>query len=195
MTSIYVLSLANGKYYVGRSDHVGQRVFDHYEGNGCAWTKKYPPQDLIAVYENAIPFDEDRYTKEYMARYGVDNVRGGAYCTIDLDESTKQHIEREIRSAYNLCFECGQPGHMRKECLATKSTCDRCGRNNHVRSQCYAKTHYDGTKLIEGCERCHRSGHLSDECRAMTYADGTALEQTSFLINKNEEMSVLSSHP
>ena len=33
-----------------------------------------------------MPFDEDKYTIEYMYEYAIDNVRGGIYITETLDE-------------------------------------------------------------------------------------------------------------
>jgi predicted GIY-YIG superfamily endonuclease len=43
MTSIYILKLDNGKYYVGKSNHVRQKYSDHISGNGSEWTRLYKP--------------------------------------------------------------------------------------------------------------------------------------------------------
>lgn len=178
MRSVYILELEQGKWYIGSSTDVGARLYDHFTGKGCAWTTRYKPVDVTHIYENASPFDEDRYTKEYMNKYGIDNVRGAAYVQFDLDVATKAFIDRELKTANNLCFKCGQPGHYIKEC-ATR--CATCGRNNHDATYCYARTHLDGHSLVERCERCHREGHNAHVCRATTYTDGRDIPQTSFL--------------
>jgi predicted GIY-YIG superfamily endonuclease len=78
---IYILRLEEGKYYIGKSENPIKRYEAHLAGTGSSWTKKYPPIELINVIENSSAFDEDKYTKEYMATYGIDNVRGGSYVT------------------------------------------------------------------------------------------------------------------
>ena len=80
-TNIYILRLKDGRYYIGKTDNVAKRFQEHMNGNGSAWTRKYKPVELVLTIMNASPFDEDRYTEEYMERYGTDKVRGGSYVT------------------------------------------------------------------------------------------------------------------
>ena len=75
-TNIYILKLRAGKYYVGMSDKPMERYQQHLDGMGAAWTRKYKPVALETVITNASPFDEDKYTKEYMVKHGIENVRG-----------------------------------------------------------------------------------------------------------------------
>jgi len=75
-TNIYILKLKQGKYYIGKSDDPHKRFIEHVEGRGAYWTKKYEPLELERIIENASPFDEDKYTKEYMSIHGIENVRG-----------------------------------------------------------------------------------------------------------------------
>ena len=43
-TTIYVLKLKGGKYYVGRTDkNAIVRFKEHQVGKGSAWTRKYKP--------------------------------------------------------------------------------------------------------------------------------------------------------
>jgi hypothetical protein len=46
----------------------------------AVWTKKYPPVEVLEVFQNASLLIETRVTAEYMNRYGKDRVRGGKYC-------------------------------------------------------------------------------------------------------------------
>ena len=81
-TNVYVLHLECGKYYIGKSDNVNNRYFQHLNGSGSAWTRKYKPISLEKIIENVSSFEEDKITKEYMSKYGIDNVRGGSYVEI-----------------------------------------------------------------------------------------------------------------
>jgi hypothetical protein len=56
-----------------------------------------------------------------MAIYGIDKVRGGAYSTINLDDSVKLLLIKEIQNASGLCFQCGIKGHFIKNCPSTQN--------------------------------------------------------------------------
>lgn len=127
MTSIYVLRLETGKFYVGKSKNVADRCKQHWGGNGSAWTKKYKPIAIEETVTGASPFDEDKITKEYMAVHGIDNVRGGSYSAMNLSEFHRSVLKMELRTAHDLCM--------------------RCGRASHFMKDCYAKTDADGAKL------------------------------------------------
>ena len=44
-------------------------------------------------------FDEDKMTIKYMYLYGLDNVRGGSFCRIKLNqEHTKMFLYRRVSS-------------------------------------------------------------------------------------------------
>ena len=160
-TNIYILRLQGGKYYIGKSDNPMKRYQEHIDGNGSIWTRKYKPINVITIIENASPFDEDKYTKEYMAKYGIENVRGGTYTSIQLDSIQLETIEREIRGAHDKCTRCGRVGHFARDCYArsviaesrgssvTKRdiTCYRCDRIGHYKWQCYASTTVDGDSI------------------------------------------------
>lgn len=119
MVTIYVLKLYEAKYYIGKtSKPVEVRYQEHLNGSGSAWTTRYKPIEIVKIIENASAFDEDRYTKEYMYEYGVDNVRGGSYVKMQLTASEKELIRKEIFMAKNLCIRCGRPSHYVKKCYA-----------------------------------------------------------------------------
>jgi hypothetical protein len=117
-TNIYILKLIEDKYYVGKSDNVPKRFMEHVTGNGSAWTKKYNPIAIDKVYKNASKYDEDKYIKIYMENYGIENVRGGAYSSIELNDDQITALKIEFTSALDLCTRCMRPGHFINSCYA-----------------------------------------------------------------------------
>ena len=146
MVYIYVFELEQNKYYIGKTDNPDFRIESHINGEGSAWTKKYKPIKLLELVPNCDDYDEDKYTRVYMDKYGIDNVRGGAYVQIVLDTDTLNHLEKMSTSTNNKCFSCGQLGHFIKSCpikqdnipFEDKICCERCGRASHNKKQCYA---------------------------------------------------------
>ena len=119
MEQIYILRLRTGKYYIGKTKNVDKRWAEHTAGCGSGWTKKYPPVSLVKSVVSTSQFDEDRYVKEYMEKYGIDNVRGGTYSNVVLDANCIAVLEKEIRHSNNLCVRCGRDTHFVKDCYAT----------------------------------------------------------------------------
>ena len=62
MVYIYVLKLENHKYYVGKTDNPKIRLDNHFKKGGSAWTKKYTPTQIEAIFPECDAFDEDKYT-------------------------------------------------------------------------------------------------------------------------------------
>ncbi len=116
MVFIYVLELENNKYYVGKTNNPNMRVANHFESNGSQWTKKYKPKNIIELIPNCDDYDEDKYTLKYIEKYGIDNVRGGSFCEINLDNTTINFINKMNNSTNNKCFNCGKSGHFVKDC-------------------------------------------------------------------------------
>lgn len=118
-TSLYILQLSSGKYYIGKTNRdVEERINEHYKGGGCKWTTLYKPVKLIKIIQNPGEFDEDKHTKIYMKKYGIDNVRGGSYTEEILSDSVKKILQKEICTASNTCFRCNRRGHFANNCFA-----------------------------------------------------------------------------
>ncbi len=165
--NIYVLLLNKDKYYVGRSSSLitDSRILDHFSSHGSQWTRIYKPIEVIKIYQNCSPFDEDRYTKEYMSIYGIDNVRGGTYCRVILDKIEIACLEREIRGASDSCYFCGQKNHFVKDCkkrLSEERESEIDEPKLHIQK---SNVHFVPGKT-NFCHRCARKGHYSIDCYA-----------------------------
>jgi predicted GIY-YIG superfamily endonuclease len=173
METLYVLQLEDGKYYVGKSNNVPNRYKQHKDGNGSAWTKKYRPIKILEVRTLKDEFDETNTTKLYMKKYGVNNVRGGAYCQVELPEGLEEMIQHELRDTSDKCFKCGKVGHIARYCKGRssfKATCE-CG-NEYLDFEEYM-THMRGCKVrnakeetVYQCEFCPREFKTEKLCLA-----------------------------
>jgi len=198
-TNIYVLKLEGGNYYVGKSDDVIERFKQHIDGKGSAWTKKHRPLSLVEFRDNVSPLTEDMVTKQYMAKHGIDKVRGGSYVTEELDEFQRESIQKELWNAADCCTQCGHKGHFVAQCNATTdvngkrieyeesedewgcSYYDRTftseyGCGVHERSCKSKQVKVTPAKKGGTCYRCGRSGHYSPDCFARTHTMGYTLD-------------------
>ena len=121
MVTIYVLKCTNNKYYIGKTmNDLIKRFNTHKKGQGAVWTRKYRPIKILESYKNCDHFDEDKYTKIYMDKYGIENVRGGSYTKINLDNSTINFLKKELSSIHDKCYGCGSKNHFAKDCTKKK---------------------------------------------------------------------------
>jgi hypothetical protein len=116
MVFIYVIQLMNDKYYIGKTVNPHFRFETHFTNNGAEWTKLHKPIKILELIPNCDNYDEDKYTYKYMDKYGIDNVRGGSYTSIVLDNETKKQLEKISNSTNNRCFICSNVGHFANNC-------------------------------------------------------------------------------
>tara|TARA_Y100000389_G_scaffold203301_1_gene251302 strand:+ start:889 stop:2340 length:1452 start_codon:yes stop_codon:yes gene_type:complete len=108
MVFIYVLKLKEDKWYIGKTESSKFRIDTHFDNKGSAFTKKYSPEEIYQIIPECDKYDEDKYVKKYMDKYGMDNVRGGSYSRLELTEDEKKLIQKELWGANDLCFLCGE---------------------------------------------------------------------------------------
>lgn len=89
---LYVLKLANEKYYVGLTARkkILDRINEHRFGVGAKWALLHKPvrvietEDLGYISKREAEKKENNLTLEYMKKYGTQNVRGGKNVTTGL---------------------------------------------------------------------------------------------------------------
>jgi predicted GIY-YIG superfamily endonuclease len=124
MEQVYVLQLANNKYYVGKTTDVMKRFNEHKSGSGSAWTKLHAPKKILECRPLNNDHDENNLTKDYMKKYGIENVRGGAYTQTSLPDHVKTVLNTELRSNKDTCYKCGEAGHFANACGKTVNSYD-----------------------------------------------------------------------
>jgi predicted GIY-YIG superfamily endonuclease len=103
---IYILELEDNKYYIGRTNNIERRYIEHLSSNN-KWIKTFKPIKILEEIILTSNHQEDNITKDYMYKYGIDNVRGGSYTTFELSEDIKIFLTKEINHCNNKCFKCG----------------------------------------------------------------------------------------
>ena len=120
--NLYILKCKDNRYYVGTTTlDTTKRLAQHMSGRGSAWTRKYKPLWIEKEIKNCDKYDEDKWTKIYMDKYGINNVRGGSYSQISLPSNEVNLLEREVNHANQKCLFCGKHGHFIKQCPSKKS--------------------------------------------------------------------------
>ena len=200
MVFIYTLKLIQGKYYVGKTTNPSFRLDNHFNSNGSAWTMKYKPIELLELIPNCDDYDEDKYTRKYMDTYGIDNVRGGSFVSIELDKTTIQHLTQMSNGTNDKCFICSKAGHFAKDCKEKDAydvwCCEKCYKEFDNEKKCETheqqcedeleddyddddgdeETDEDNTESNDCCFRCGREGHYATSCYASKHIKGYYLK-------------------
>jgi predicted GIY-YIG superfamily endonuclease len=170
--TIYVLMLENGKYYIGKTLSVENRIKQHFKGIGSAWTKKHRPLEVVETIPNCGPYSEDMYTLRYMKQYGIENVRGGIYCQINLPDETIRAIKHIQDGDEDRCYTCGSLTHFTDRCTEGPSLAGTIKERDDPEAVLNVKV-YTHTKM---CEKCGYRGHTMENCYAKHTKRGHTME-------------------
>ena len=124
-----------------------------------------------------------------MEKYGIKNVRGGAYSCVDLlDEDQIYSLANEIVSANDLCNRCFRSCHFIKNCKATTdiigNKIDTSSSDSSSSDSSSSDSESDDepvkykNKTVKKtpCYRCGRDGHFITSCYASTHIKGYVLK-------------------
>jgi len=165
MFYIYIIELTNNKYYIGKSTYQNITINDDFKND---WTTLYPPKTILKIISNCDDFDEDKYTIKYMKKYGIDNVRGGSFNNIILDETHLHTIKRMINNGTNACYYCGGMDHYIKDCVDRDDfikiyKCYYCNYIFDSYDDLLYHNDYNCKAKIK-CNKCGNKGHYSKDC-------------------------------
>uniref|UniRef100_A0A6C0H8M4 GIY-YIG domain-containing protein n=1 Tax=viral metagenome TaxID=1070528 RepID=A0A6C0H8M4_9ZZZZ len=180
MVYIYILQLENNKYYIGKTLNP-EFILDTLskdDSKDSEWIQMNKPIRLHELIPKCEDYDEDLYTKIYMNKYGIDNVRGGQYKQIILNDATIKHLKHITNNNNKLYSDsCSSYNFTQNKIHKTNFACNRCYKrrhtdrnfiynNNNIIDEQIDTNKQNNNKII--CIRCNRKGHTEINCYAKT---------------------------
>ena len=127
---VYALQDGAGRVYVGKSQHVTQRVQAHRAGDGTRFLDASSSAPL-RVRPHGTPEDletwERNETLAQMHAHGVDNVRGWIFTGATLTPPERASAVAQVCERFDLCRRCGRGGHFATACYARSPAAWWCG--------------------------------------------------------------------
>ena len=144
---VYVLELAEGRFYVGHTTDLYRRICQHFSGTGAVFTKTFKPLKVLSVTEGSVALEKATFAAT-AATHGFDNVRGAGYTKVQMKAPTwyLQAKDFEAWRASEACSEAKRPQaslpppHSDSDLptagsLASAEECERPGAKGSVREK------------------------------------------------------------
>lgn len=168
MEKIYILKLENDKFYVGKTINIEAKYKEHLNGTSSPWTKKYRPVSIMDKHLSTSYLDEDKYVIEYMSKYGIENVRGGSYSSMELDDLSLIILRKEVHTRYSTNL------HFTKECCQTIKEIE----DNNSDDSCSSSSSYE--YIVWYCEFCNKEFETKNS--AIKHEDSCYKKTISYMI-------------
>jgi len=145
---VYILELEGKKFYVGQSNCKRQRILEHKSKRGAAFTRKHgvvnEHSPRLSTPRSISLAAERLETLQHMIIYGVDNVRGSAWCQEELTPQQREDIAKAIdEEVYERCYGCKIQGHFVNDCPMRSLNYAQSQTQSHTQCQIQTKTGTD----------------------------------------------------
>lgn len=118
-SGVYVLLLADNKWYVGKSRNIVWRLSEHTNGKGAAWCHDHKVVEQVRPMTPPADDLEEWERKETLTRmyaHGLFNVRGWRYTAVCLPKAEEYAAKLDVCERFDLCRKCGHVGHFARKC-------------------------------------------------------------------------------
>lgn len=96
---VYVLSLVNGKYYVGQTQNIFIALYQHNQRDGAMWTTTHPMQGILKIAYNCKKDDDLKHiTYEMMREHRWNNVRSSKFNRVNITHAPSDFASYDFDS-------------------------------------------------------------------------------------------------
>jgi predicted GIY-YIG superfamily endonuclease len=173
--SLFVLECSYDKWYIGKAKDVLHQVTYLECGFGPDWTRTYSPIRIVEQKLITSPDDMMTVTKQYMKKYGIDNVRCETMCSLVSGEGNAHveparfldpDFERALRFELYATDRSSSTNWNCQYCVSDYPTRDAC---RHHEETCQYKP---APPPSNSCTRCGRHEHSTDRCYERRHVGG-----------------------
>jgi len=97
----YVLKCEGEHYYCGITLDFNKRWSQHCSKDGSLFTSLFPPVSVYSIEMDVEGDWENQKVLELMKTFGIQNVRGGSWCKLELSDKVLDGLQERIG-----CMEC-----------------------------------------------------------------------------------------
>jgi predicted GIY-YIG superfamily endonuclease len=153
MTTLYVLRLEGGNFFVGTTSSFEKHMDQHRRGNAALWTRKHKPVSVEISRLCTSSREEEWVTKQYMYKHGIDRVRGSVYVLEVLPKEQIIALRKELYNETPRVYPC----------QFCDTVCESRDRRRSHESRC------EHTSFLQNCTFCGRCGHYPKDCLARKF--------------------------